>query len=215
MERWLEITLPKCVERDAAIAAIKDAESGIDFIRTVHQECGSQVSSVVAQNCGDWATEVIGEISEVDRAKALLASLVFGEYNGHKDWRGMTKKFEPLVFSAANGFYLIRLEVTLPKSCIWDDINWDFCPPHYLWNAAERLAELWKNAHKNLNAVSYSSIDHFIEDHVRDDPDLFKSIKRKMCKTVKVGKKEILKPVTEYAHIDWDLRSNKIVLITD
>ena len=213
MDRWLEVTLPACVERDTALAVITQAESGIDFIKSVHQECGSHVSTVVAQNCGKWATEVIGEMSDIDRAKALLSSLVFGEYSGYKDWQGKFKKFEPLVFSAAHGLHIIRLEVTVAASSDWDDIHWDFCPPHHLWNAADQLGRAWFEAHKNLNTVSYSSIDNFIEEHVRGDPDLFKSIKRKMFKTVGTGKSKRLRHIMECAHIDWDLRSNRIVLL--
>ncbi len=215
MEQWLLRTLPECNEKFAALEVIAKAKSGKSFIKAVHTECGQAVSSIVAQNCGSWATDLIDNLSEADHAKSLLLAMVFGEYKGEVDWKGKTRLFDPIVYAATRGFSTFNLEVDASVDFDTADTEVRFVPPHDLWTTADNLAKSWNESHKALKAVVYSSIDELIKDSLYEEKELHDALIGMMF-TTKQGKKGVRYTIKiPFAYADWDVLNNRIQISTE
>lgn len=207
MNDWLRLCLSN-QGVDDRLQVIQSAQTGHDFLDAIHQELGGSVASVIAQNCGEWATEYLAPKIKDSHAKNLLIDLVDGGFKGFYDkLHGRHMLYEPCVFALSNGIKVLSCEGT------WDslvDEQWlhcEFRPPSDIWSVTQKAGDKWLEGHSLAGVSSFTNFESAINTQLNSDIRFGSILKEKM-KKVQAKRHQLF-------YVQWDISTNRVTIDTD
>ena len=170
MELWLKKIFPPFPLKDDAIASIVDAPNGNRFIIEVSNHIGLEGATLIAENCGDWATEVLNSLTEIDKAKAILYSLSVPKLLSGSSIIGTTLRCEPIVFAASHCFNKMFLEISVdPWESDYKSIHPRFVQSASQWADYDRMISKWDKIHQGLNSPTQLDFSNCLKNFILED----------------------------------------------